>query len=66
MKLEMATFPVKEVQFSRRTGYNRGVLEIDKNELVGLLLQDSKIASADLALAFPGEKSRIVKARTKN
>jgi glycine reductase len=63
MKLEMVTFPVKEVRFGKRTGYNRGVLEIDKNELVGLLLQDSKIASADLALACPGEKTRIVKVR---
>ena len=33
MKLELAEFPVKDVQFSKQTGYNNGVLEVDKDEL---------------------------------
>ena len=30
MRLELANFPVTDVRFSRRTGYNEGVLEINK------------------------------------
>ncbi len=63
MRLELATFPVKDIRFSKRTSYNNGVLEIDKEELVALILEDSKIASADLDIAFPGEQTRIVKVR---
>ena len=63
MKLELASFPVEDVKFSKQTSYNNGVLEIDKEELVALILRDSKIASADLDIAFPGEQTRIVKVR---
>ena len=48
MKLELADFAVKDVRFSRQTGYNQGVLEIDKAELVALILEDKKIVAADL------------------
>ncbi len=61
MRLEMATFPVEKVELSGQTSYNNGVLEIDKEELVKLLLEDKKIVSADLDIASPGEKTRIVK-----
>jgi len=63
MKLEMATFPVKDVQFNKQTSYNNGILAINKEELVALLLEDKRIASADLDVAFPGEKTRIVRIR---
>ena len=38
MKLELATFPVKEVKYGKQTGYRDGVLTINKNELVKLVL----------------------------
>lgn len=63
MRLELAEFPVKDVRFSRRTSYNNGTLEIDKGELVALVLEDNRIASADLDVAFPGEQTRIVNIR---
>ncbi|MBI4320645.1 MAG: hypothetical protein HY675_19310 [Chloroflexi bacterium] len=63
MKLELATFPTKDVRFGDRTGYDGGVLELNKTELLGLVLQDNRIASADLHLAFPGEQTRIVNVR---
>jgi glycine reductase len=63
MKLEMATFPVKNVKFGSRTAYSNGILEIDKDELVKLIIEDKRVASADLEVAFPGEITRIVKVR---
>jgi sarcosine reductase len=63
MKLELADFPVKNVQFSKRTRYHKGVLEIDKEELIALILEDKKIASANLDVAFPNEPTRIVNIR---
>ena len=63
MKLELAEFPVREVRFSNNTGYNNGILEIDKAELLALVQQDSKIISADLDVAFPSESTRVVNVR---
>ena len=63
MKLELATFPVKDVQLSKRTSLNNGVLTINKDELTALILEDKRVESVDLDLAFPGEKTRIVKIR---
>jgi len=63
MKLELADFPVKDVRFGKQTSYHDGTLEINKEELVNLILEDRKVASADIDVAFPGEKTRIVKVR---
>jgi len=63
MKLELANFPVRNVQFSERTIYDNGVLEINKKELVDLILTDKKVVSADLDVVFPGEHTRIVRIR---
>ena len=63
MKLEMATFPVKDVKFSGQTDYKSEVLQINKEELVKLILEDKRVASADLDIAFPGEQTRIVNVR---
>ena len=59
MKLELVSFPVREVKFGKQTAYREGVLEIDKEELIALVLQDKKIASAGLDVAFPGDHTRI-------
>ena len=59
MKLEMATFPVKNIKFGQNTRYDRGTLEINKNDLNSLVMKDKKIATADFDLAFPGEQTRI-------
>jgi len=63
MKLELANFPVKEVKFNGRTSYQNGVLEINKDELVKLVLEDKRVESADLDIALPGEQTRIVRVR---
>jgi len=63
MRLELASFPVKDVQLGRQTSYKSGTLEVDKEELLKLVRDDRKIASADLDVAFPGEQTRIVRVR---
>jgi glycine reductase len=63
MRLELADFPVKEVKFGKRTGYHGGVLEIDKEEMAALALQDSRVTSFDMDVAFPGEQTRIANVR---
>lgn len=63
IRLELASFPVKDVRFSRQTTYNNAILEINKEEIVALILEDRNIVSADLDVAFPNEKTRIVNVR---
>jgi sarcosine reductase len=63
MRLDLANFPVKDVRFGKRTGYSSGVLEIGKEELVSLVLEDKRIVTANLDVAFPNEKTRIVNIR---
>lgn len=59
MRLEMGTFPVHEVTFGARTNWRDGVLEIDRDALIDVVLRDPRIATAELALAKPGESVRI-------
>jgi glycine reductase len=63
MRLELADFPVREVRFGKQTTYHGTTLEINKEELVSLILKDKKIATASLDVASPGEKTRIVRIR---
>ena len=63
MRLELANFPVKDVRFDGRTNYNGGVLEINREELAALALEDGRVVSAKFDVAFPGEQTRIVRVR---
>ena len=59
MRLEMGTFPVREVVFGSRTFWNDGVLEVDRDELLNAVRSDPRIEKADIELARPGESVRI-------
>jgi glycine reductase len=63
LMLELANFPVKEVEFGNRTRYENGLLEICKEEMVSLILEDPRVSFADIDIAFPGEQTRIVNVR---
>jgi len=63
MRLELVSFPVTMVRRGTQTRYQNGALEIDIDDLSALVLSDPKVASADLDIAFPGEKTRIVRVR---
>jgi sarcosine reductase len=59
MRLEMGTFPVRDVAFGPQTCWQDWVLEIDRESILDILCRDPRIASADLELAKPGESIRI-------
>jgi sarcosine reductase len=60
MRLELANYPVDDIRFGPTTRWRDRVLEIDKDELVGLIRRDPLVAHADLEFARPGESVRII------
>ncbi|HBV86519.1 MAG TPA: glycine reductase [Desulfosporosinus sp.] len=60
MKLEMGTFKVKQVAFTGKTCLNNGVLEINREELLASILEDTTFTEADIEIVAPGENARIV------
>lgn len=63
MRLEMAEFPVTQVHLGTEFRYRSGRLEVDREELKALVLQDRRIEDVELELAAPGEKVRITGVR---
>ena len=61
MRLELATFSLRDIQFGSHTACSKGTLTTNKDELAKLILEDKRVSSADLDVAYPGEKTRIVK-----
>jgi hypothetical protein len=59
MRLEIGTFPVKEVKFGASTRWQDGLLEINGKELAESIMRDPRIATARIELAKPGESVRI-------
>ncbi|MBI4525965.1 MAG: hypothetical protein HY695_19380 [Deltaproteobacteria bacterium] len=59
MRLELCSFPVTDVSFGHRTGYDSGSLQINKDELVRMILSDQRITKADVEIVRPGEEARI-------
>ena len=59
MRLELGTFPVRELAFGPETRYEGGALEIDRARVLAAVRQDPRIRTAELELARPGESVRI-------
>ncbi|MBI2538967.1 MAG: hypothetical protein HYW04_04110 [Deltaproteobacteria bacterium] len=59
MRLEMAEFPVTEIRLGRAFRYHSGKLEVDREQLKSLVLQDKRIEEAWLEVVVPGEKVRV-------
>src|SRR3989442_484488 len=59
MRLEMGTFPVTDTAFDRTTRYDAGRLMVDREAVLAAVRQDSRIATAELEIARPGESVRI-------
>lgn len=60
MRLEVGTFPVQETIFSRQTRWHNGVLEINREEILGLVLQDPHLKNAKVDIVRPGESARVI------
>ncbi len=63
MRLELAVFPVTQMHLGDEVRYESGTLELGQEELISLVRQDQRIHDVKLALAVPGEKSRITGVR---
>ena len=59
MKLELAAFPVKQIRLGHRFAYDNGVLDVDVSTVLDMVLKDSRIEDASVAVVAPGEKVRI-------
>jgi sarcosine reductase len=59
MKLEIAEFPVSKIRLGHRFSYESQILDVDEGALIALVLEDTRITDATLAVAAPGEKTRI-------
>jgi len=60
MQLELKTTVVHDVRFSDATRFAHGALEIDREELRALLLEDPAFADVTLDIVRPGESVRII------
>lgn len=59
MRLELGTFPVRDVVFGSHTRWQDGVLEINRDALLEEVRRDPRLTKAALELARPGESTRI-------
>ena len=55
----MAEFPVREIRFGGAHRYRDGILEIEGEDLVRRVLEDSRIESARFDVVRPGEPVRV-------
>ena len=59
MRLEIADFPVRKIYLGNSHRYQAGTLEVNREDLVRLVLQDRRIREAKFDTASPGEPVRI-------
>ena len=60
MKLKIGNFYVKDIIFGETTKFEQGILQINKEEARRVVYEDENITDADLIIAKPGDKVRIV------
>src|SRR5882724_1840807 len=59
MQLDLADFPVREIRFGKSYRYQSGTLELDREDLTRLVLQDERIEEARFETVSPSEHARI-------
>jgi sarcosine reductase len=60
MKLDLAYYPISDVQFGKKTKISDRVLYIDHDELRLYLLSDKNFSDIKIEIAHPGEMTRII------
>ena len=60
MRLDVGRFPIRDISFDERTGYEKGVLHIHMQEALEVVRQDPHITEAELHIVRPGDAVRIV------
>lgn len=59
VRLELGKIKIKDIQLADATKVENGVLYINKEEIIGLIMEDERIKKVDVELAKPGEQTRI-------
>jgi glycine reductase len=59
MQLDLADFPVREIRLGNSYCYQGGRLELDRENLTRLVLQDPRVQKASFETVSPGEQVRI-------
>ena len=59
MKLELGKIFIKDIQFATTSKIEGGVLYVNKEELIKIVLEQEKLKCADFDIATPGESVRI-------
>lgn len=60
MRLEIGTFNIRDVVFSDDMRLSDGVLYVDRDKVVDLLMQDPHFGSVEIHLVRPGDATRLV------
>ncbi len=60
MRLELGNFYVKDIVFGEETSYSNGILTINKEEALKVVMEDEHITDADLHIVKPGDRVRLV------
>lgn len=60
MKLELGYVQIKDIQFASESKVENGVIYVNKEELIALLMEDENLKSVTLDIAKPGESVRIM------
>lgn len=60
MELELRKIKINDVQFSDKTRVDKGILYVNKEQLVTLLKADERVKAVSIDLARPGESVRII------
>ena len=60
MHLELGIIKIDDIQFGDKTMVADNTLVVNKQELIDLLLEDTRLAEVDIELARPGESMRII------
>lgn len=60
MRLELGYIPIHDIRFDKISKIEKGILYVNREELIGLLKEDENIKSVTLDIAKPGESVRII------
>lgn len=60
MELQFGQFHVKDAVFGEKTAYKDGILTINKQEAIDLILKDERITKIDIEIVKPGDSVRLM------
>ncbi|MEG0613470.1 MAG: glycine/sarcosine/betaine reductase component B subunit [Clostridium sp.] len=60
MKLDIGNFYIKDIVFGDKLSFENGILTINKEEAINFVKQDERITEAEIYIARPGDKIRMV------